>query len=128
MTELERNVTLELLQDPQLLPRILADYAACGLVGEETNKRVCYLDVWHVSRCVKRWEAASIQAIPDRFSRPGTERLEFECQLRRVQENALQFFDYMFRNTIHGKVSRSQSLCPSCETPPSQHQLPRISY
>ena len=43
MTERERDEALELLQDPQLLERILADYDACGLVGEETNKLVCYL-------------------------------------------------------------------------------------
>ena len=43
LTEAERTEALELLQDPQLITRILADYAACGLVGEETNKLVCYL-------------------------------------------------------------------------------------
>jgi hypothetical protein len=39
----ERAAALQWLQDPQLIPRILADYQACGLVGEETNKLVCYL-------------------------------------------------------------------------------------
>ena len=43
LTEAERTAALELLQEPQLIARILADYAACGLVGEETNKLVCYL-------------------------------------------------------------------------------------
>ena len=43
LTEAERTEALELLQDPQLVERILADYASCGLVGEETNKLVCYL-------------------------------------------------------------------------------------
>jgi len=32
-----------LLRDPKLLGRILADFAACGVVGEETNKLVGYL-------------------------------------------------------------------------------------
>ena len=43
MTEPERREALELLGDPKLLERILADYDACGLVGEETGKLVCYL-------------------------------------------------------------------------------------
>ncbi len=43
LTEEERNAALELLRDPKLLERILADYERCGVVGEETNKLVCYL-------------------------------------------------------------------------------------
>jgi DNA primase len=43
MTEPERAAALELLTDPHLLERITADYATCGLVGEETNLLVCYL-------------------------------------------------------------------------------------
>ena len=34
---------LALLKDPQLLDRILADFARCGVVGEETNKLIAYL-------------------------------------------------------------------------------------
>jgi len=43
MTEAEHAAALELLRDPKLLDRILADFAACGVVGEETNKLVGYL-------------------------------------------------------------------------------------
>ena len=43
LTEAERVAALELLRDPKLLDRILADFAACGVVGEETNKLVGYL-------------------------------------------------------------------------------------
>lgn len=43
LTDEERNAALELLRDPKLLERILADYQRCGVVGEETNKLVCYL-------------------------------------------------------------------------------------
>jgi DNA primase len=43
LTDEERNAALELLRDPKLLQRILADYERCGVVGEETNKLVCYL-------------------------------------------------------------------------------------
>jgi DNA primase len=39
----EREAALALLRDPNLLDRILADFAACGVVGEETNKLVGYL-------------------------------------------------------------------------------------
>jgi len=43
LTEAEREAALELLRDPQLLDRILADLEACGIVGERTNKLVGYL-------------------------------------------------------------------------------------
>jgi DNA primase len=43
MTEAERAAALEFLRAPDLLARILADFAACGVVGEETNKLVGYL-------------------------------------------------------------------------------------
>ena len=43
MTDDERQEALELLRDPQLLERILADFERCGVVGEETNKLVGYL-------------------------------------------------------------------------------------
>jgi DNA primase catalytic core len=39
----ERAAALALLRDPKLLERILADFTACGVVGEETNKLVGYL-------------------------------------------------------------------------------------
>jgi DNA primase len=43
MDEAEREAALALLKAPDLIDRILADFAACGLVGEETNKLVGYL-------------------------------------------------------------------------------------
>jgi DNA primase len=43
MSETERADALALLRDPKILDRILADFAACGVVGEETNKLVGYL-------------------------------------------------------------------------------------
>jgi DNA primase len=43
MLEEDRDAALALLKSPELIERILADYAACGLVGEETNKLVGYL-------------------------------------------------------------------------------------
>lgn len=43
MSAQEREAALALLRDPKLLDRILTDFAACGMVGEETNKLVGYL-------------------------------------------------------------------------------------
>jgi DNA primase len=39
----DRAAALELLRDPRLLDRIVEDFARCGVVGEETNKRIAYL-------------------------------------------------------------------------------------
>lgn len=43
MTEAEETEALALLRAPDLLARIVADFDACGLVGEGTNKLVGYL-------------------------------------------------------------------------------------
>jgi len=43
MSAREREDALALLRDPKLLNRILRDFAACGVVGEETNKLTGYL-------------------------------------------------------------------------------------
>ena len=43
MSDEERREAMELLRDPGLLHRILADFEACGVVGEDTNKLVGYL-------------------------------------------------------------------------------------
>jgi DNA primase catalytic core len=43
MDEADQQAALALLKTPDLIERILADFAACGLVGEETNKLVGYL-------------------------------------------------------------------------------------
>ena len=43
LSDEEQQAALELLRDPKLLERILTDYERCGVVGEETNKLVCYL-------------------------------------------------------------------------------------
>jgi hypothetical protein len=39
----DRTAALDLLNDPHLLERMLADFTRCGVVGEETNKKVAYL-------------------------------------------------------------------------------------
>jgi hypothetical protein len=43
MSEADRNAALDLLRDPHLVDRVLADFERAGVVGEETNKLVAYL-------------------------------------------------------------------------------------
>ncbi|MGB6044876.1 MAG: hypothetical protein WBF93_17105, partial [Pirellulales bacterium] len=43
MTDAERSEALGLLKDRNLIGRIVNDFDRCGLVGEETNKLLCYL-------------------------------------------------------------------------------------
>lgn len=60
MSDAERHEALEFLRDPRLLEQTLADYDACGLVGEETNKLICYLAC--VSRQLPRPLSVLIQS------------------------------------------------------------------
>jgi len=60
LSEAEQAEALALLKAPDLLDRILADFAACGVVGEETNKLVGYLAA--VSRQLDRPLAVIIQS------------------------------------------------------------------
>lgn len=60
LTELEQKEALELLTSPDLLKRILVDFDACGVVGEETNKLVAYLAA--VSRQLDKPLAVLIQS------------------------------------------------------------------
>jgi len=60
MTAEEQAAALGLLRDPRLLDRILADFAQCGVVGEETNKKVAYLGA--VSRLLNKPLAIVVQS------------------------------------------------------------------
>jgi DNA primase len=60
MTVEEQSAALELLRDPRLLDRVLADFAQCGVVGEETNKKVAYLGA--VSRLLNKPLAIVVQS------------------------------------------------------------------
>lgn len=60
MTDTDRSEALALLQSPNLLTRIVADFEACGVVGEQTNKLVGYLAA--VSRLLERPLAVLIQS------------------------------------------------------------------
>jgi len=56
----ERERALGLLRDPRLVERILEDFAACGVVGEETNKLLGYLAA--VSRKLEEPLAVIVQS------------------------------------------------------------------
>jgi DNA primase catalytic core len=60
LTPAERDAAMELLRDPRLLDRILADFEACGVVGEETNKLTAYLAA--VSRKLEEPLAVIVQS------------------------------------------------------------------
>jgi len=60
LSEQEHGAAMQLLEDPNLLDRILADYETCGLIGEENNKLISYLAC--VSRRLKQPLAVLIQS------------------------------------------------------------------
>jgi DNA primase len=60
MSDADVKAALALLQDPQLMARVLGDLARCGVVGEEANKQVAYLAA--VSRLLERPLAVLVQS------------------------------------------------------------------
>lgn len=60
LTDAERDAALDLLKDPQLMARVLADFARCGVVGEAVNKQVAYLAA--VSRKLDKPLAVMVQS------------------------------------------------------------------
>jgi hypothetical protein len=60
MSEEEHDEALALLRDPKLAERIVADFDACGLVGETTNKLLGYIAA--VSRKLEEPLAVVIQS------------------------------------------------------------------
>jgi DNA primase catalytic core len=60
ITAEEKSAALELLRDPRLLERVLEDFEKCGVVGEETNKRIAYLAA--VSRLLEKPLAIVVQS------------------------------------------------------------------
>jgi len=60
VSEADQGPAMALLRDPNLVGRILADFAACGVVGEETNKLMGYLAA--VSRKLEQPLAIIVQS------------------------------------------------------------------
>ena len=69
----ERSAAMELLKDPLLMERTLEDFARCGVVGEETNKKVAYL------AAVSRLLDAPLAVIVQSSSAAGKARLWKPC-------------------------------------------------
>ena len=105
LAEADREAALELLRAPDLLSRILADFEACGVVGERTNKLVGYLAA--VSRKLDRPLAVLIQS----SSAAGKSSLmdailAFMPELERVKYSAMtgQSLFYIGETNLRHKI------------------------
>jgi DNA primase catalytic core len=105
LTDDERAEALALLRDPRLLERIVADFALCGVVGEETNKLVGYLGA------VSRHLDAPLAVIVQSSSAAGKSSLmdavlAFMPEEQRVQYSAMtgQSLFYMGESDLQHKV------------------------
>jgi hypothetical protein len=105
MTDEDRAAALELLKEPRLLDRILADFERCGIVGEETNKLVAYLAV------VSRHLDAPLAIVVQSSSAAGKSSLmdavlAFVPEEERVQYSAMtgQSLYYMGEMDLKHKV------------------------
>jgi hypothetical protein len=105
LTDEERAEAMALLRDPRLLERIVADFALCGVVGEETNKLVGYLGV------VSRHLEAPLAVIVQSSSAAGKSSLmdavlAFVPEEQRVQYSAMtgQSLFYMGETDLQHKV------------------------
>jgi DNA primase catalytic core len=105
LTDEERAEAMELLRSPNLLERIVADFARCGVVGEETNKLVGYLGV------VSRHLEAPLAIIVQSSSAAGKSSLmeavlAFLPEEQRVQYSAMtgQSLFYMGEQDLKHKV------------------------
>jgi DNA primase catalytic core len=105
MTPEERTAALALLRDEHLLDRIAADFAACGLVGEETNKLVGYL------AAVSRKLAAPLAVLVQSSSAAGKSSLmdavlAFVPEGERVRYSAItgQALFYMGRGDLKHRI------------------------
>jgi len=105
MSDAERAEALGLLRDPQLLERLLADFDACGVVGEETNKLVGYLAA--VSRKLDQPLAVVIQSSSAAGKSSLMEAvLAFVPEEERVQYSAMtgQSLFYLGEEDLRHKV------------------------
>ena len=105
MTDEDRGEAMELLRSPNLMERIVEDFARCGVVGEETNKLVGYLGV------VSRHLEAPLAVIVQSSSAAGKSSLmeavlAFVPEEQRVQYSAMtgQSLFYMGETDLKNKV------------------------
>jgi DNA primase catalytic core len=105
LTAAEIEEALELLKDPGLLDRILHDFAACGVVGEKTNKLLGYL------ACVSRKLEEPLAVVIQSSSAAGKSSLmeailAFIPEEERVKYSAMtgQSLFYMGEQSLKHKV------------------------
>ena len=105
MSDAQRDEALKVLRDPKLLDRILADYETCGLVGEATNKLVCYL------ACVSRHLPEPLAVLIQSSSGAGKTTLQdavlrFMPEEEQVRFSAMtgQSLYYMGRTALKHKI------------------------
>jgi DNA primase len=105
MKDEDRHAAMELLEDPKLLDRILADFERCGVVGEETNKLVGYVAA--VSRHLESPLAVLIQSSSAAGKSSLMEAiLAFIPEEQRVQYSAMtgQSLFYLGETDLKNKV------------------------
>jgi hypothetical protein len=101
----QHAAAMKLLEDPRLMDRILEDFAKCGVVGEEINKKVAYL------AAVSRLMEAPLAVIVQSSSAAGKSSL-MEAVLvlmpeeQRVQYSAMtgQSLFYMGETDLKNKI------------------------
>jgi DNA primase len=105
VNEDDRTAALDLLRDPNLLDRILADFERCGVVGEETNKLAGYIAT------VSRHLEAPLAIVLQSSSAAGKSSLmesilAFLPEEHRVQYSAMtgQSLFYMGETDLKNKV------------------------
>jgi len=101
----EKAAALDLLRDPRLLDRILADFERCGVVGEETNKKIGYLSA--VSRLLDTPLAVMVQSASAAGKTTLMEAvLALVPEEQRVQYSAMsgQSLFYMGQTDLKNKV------------------------
>jgi DNA primase len=105
MSAEDRAAALGLLRDPRLLDRVLEDFERCGVVGEETNKKVAYL------AAVSRLFDAPLAIVVQSSSAAGKSSLmdavlAFVPEEHRVEYSALtgQALFYMGETDLKNKV------------------------
>jgi DNA primase catalytic core len=101
----EKAAAMELLRDPKLLERVLADFERCGVVGEETNKRVSYLAA--VSRLLEKPLAIVVQSSSSAGKSSLMEAvLDFMPEEQREEYSAMtgQALFYMGQKNLKHKI------------------------
>ncbi|MGC2526501.1 MAG: CHC2 zinc finger domain-containing protein [Candidatus Acidiferrum sp.] len=101
----EKAAALELLRDPKLLERVLSDFERCGVVGEETNKRVSYLAA--VSRLLAKPLAIVVQSSSSAGKSSLMEAvLDFMPEEQREEYSAMtgQALFYMGQKNLKHKI------------------------